>query len=137
MLAALLRPDAGDARMVGFDVRSEAQIGRQLTGVTGQDTPVDENLGAIEYLVMFSKLPGLREPTPQRLNWRRRDEHSSLSPLGQRSPASTPAFHVVTAVRHPANGGDAGMAAVWAVLEAVISVVVFAPLTVLAYTRKA
>ncbi|WP_287930885.1 hypothetical protein [Arthrobacter sp.] len=119
-----------------IDARSEAQIGRQLTGVTGQNTPVDENLGAIEYLVLFSKLPGLREPTPQRLNWRS-DEHSSPTTLGQRSPASIPAFHVVTAVRHPANGGDAGMAAVWAALEAVISVVVFAPLTVPAYTRKA
>ncbi|WP_303802408.1 ATP-binding cassette domain-containing protein, partial [Alicyclobacillus macrosporangiidus] len=36
MLATLLRPDAGSARIFGYDVVKEAQIVRQLIGVTGQ-----------------------------------------------------------------------------------------------------
>lgn len=65
MLATLLRPDAGEAKIFGFDVRSEAQIVRQLIGVTGQYASVDENLSATENLVLFSKLLGLRGPAPK------------------------------------------------------------------------
>src|SRR5580704_15859009 len=36
MLATLLRPDAGSARIFGNDVVKESQIVRQLIGVTGQ-----------------------------------------------------------------------------------------------------
>ncbi len=66
MLATLLRPDAGEARIFGFDVRTEAQIVRQLIGVTGQYASVDENLSATENLVLFSKLLGLRGSAPKR-----------------------------------------------------------------------
>ena len=59
MLATLLRPDAGDARVFGHDVQREAQIVRQLIGVTGQYASVDENLSATENLVLFSRLHGL------------------------------------------------------------------------------
>ncbi|WP_308638964.1 ATP-binding cassette domain-containing protein [Paenibacillus silvisoli] len=59
MLATLLRPDAGSARIFGHDVVKESQIVRQLIGVTGQYASVDESLSATENLVIFSRLLGL------------------------------------------------------------------------------
>ncbi|MET0725332.1 MAG: ATP-binding cassette domain-containing protein [Leifsonia sp.] len=59
MLATLLRPDAGNARIFGHDVQRESQIVRQLIGVTGQYASVDETLSATENLVLFSRLLGL------------------------------------------------------------------------------
>ena len=59
MLATLLRPDAGTARIFGHDVVREAHIVRQLIGVTGQYASVDESLSATENLVVFSRLLGL------------------------------------------------------------------------------
>ncbi|KKO52850.1 ATP-binding cassette domain-containing protein [Paenibacillus sp. DMB20] len=59
MLATLLRPNAGTARIFGYDVVKESAIVRQLIGVTGQYASVDESLSAIENLVIFSRLLGL------------------------------------------------------------------------------
>ncbi|AJT40630.1 daunorubicin resistance protein DrrA family ABC transporter ATP-binding protein [Psychromicrobium lacuslunae] len=59
MLATLLKADAGEAKIFGHDVRREAQVVRQLIGVTGQYASVDENLSATENLRLFSKLLGL------------------------------------------------------------------------------
>jgi ABC-2 type transport system ATP-binding protein len=59
MLATLLRPDAGTARIFGHDVQRESQVVRQLIGVTGQYASVDETLSATENLVLFSRLLGL------------------------------------------------------------------------------
>jgi len=59
MLATLLRPDAGTARIFGYDVLKDPQIVRQLIGVTGQYASVDESLSATENLVIFSRLLGL------------------------------------------------------------------------------
>jgi len=59
MLATLLRPDAGSARIFGRDVAKEAAVVRQLIGVTGQYASVDESLSATENLIIFSRLLGL------------------------------------------------------------------------------
>ncbi|SFB25639.1 ABC-2 type transport system ATP-binding protein [Cohnella sp. OV330] len=59
MLATLLKPDAGSARIFGHDVTKESQIVRQLIGVTGQYASVDESLSATENLIIFSRLLGL------------------------------------------------------------------------------
>ncbi|MCL6459040.1 MAG: ATP-binding cassette domain-containing protein [Gorillibacterium sp.] len=59
MLATLLRPDAGSARIFGHDVVKEPHVVRQLIGVTGQYASVDESLSATENLVIFSRLLGL------------------------------------------------------------------------------
>ncbi|WP_438431175.1 ATP-binding cassette domain-containing protein [Gorillibacterium sp. sgz500922] len=59
MLATLLKPDAGTARIFGHDVVKEPQVVRQLIGVTGQYASVDESLSATENLVIFSRLLGL------------------------------------------------------------------------------
>jgi len=59
MLATLLRPDAGSAKIFGHDVQDEPQVIRQLIGVTGQYASVDETLTAKENLIIFSRLLGL------------------------------------------------------------------------------
>jgi ABC-2 type transport system ATP-binding protein len=59
MLATLLRPDAGSARIFGHDVVKDPHIVRQLIGVTGQYASVDESLSATENLILFSRLLGL------------------------------------------------------------------------------
>jgi ABC-2 type transport system ATP-binding protein len=59
MLATLLRPDAGSARIFGHDVLREAHVVRQLIGITGQYASVDEKLSANENLYIFGRLLGL------------------------------------------------------------------------------
>ncbi|MGL4175828.1 MAG: ATP-binding cassette domain-containing protein [Dermatophilaceae bacterium] len=59
MLATLLPIDAGEARLLGVDVRREPHVVRQLLGVTGQYASVDELLTATENLVLFGRLQGL------------------------------------------------------------------------------
>lgn len=59
MLATLLRPDKGSARIFGYDVMKDSHIVRQLIGVTGQYASVDESLSATENLIIFSRLHGL------------------------------------------------------------------------------
>ncbi len=59
MLATLLRPDGGEARIFGRDVVRESTAVRSLVGVTGQYASVDEDLTHTENLVIFSRLLGL------------------------------------------------------------------------------
>jgi ABC-2 type transport system ATP-binding protein len=59
MLATLLRPDGGSARVFGHDVVRDPQTVRSLIGVTGQYASVDETLSATENLVIFGRLLGL------------------------------------------------------------------------------
>ena len=59
MLATLLKPDGGTARVLGHDVVKEAAAVRGLIGVTGQYASVDETLSATENLVVFGRLLGL------------------------------------------------------------------------------
>jgi ABC-2 type transport system ATP-binding protein len=59
MLATLLPIDGGEARIFGYDVRSQGHAVRQLIGVTGQFASVDENLTGRENLWMFGRLQGL------------------------------------------------------------------------------
>lgn len=59
ILATLLAPDAGTARVGGFDVGSQAHQVRQLIGLTGQYASVDEKLTGRENLVLIGRLLGL------------------------------------------------------------------------------
>src|SRR5690242_21885705 len=53
ILATLLRPDAGTARIGGFDVVAQAEAVRQTIGLTGQYASVDETLSGTQNLVMI------------------------------------------------------------------------------------
>ncbi|NHT18553.1 ATP-binding cassette domain-containing protein [Cellulomonas sp. IC4_254] len=58
MLATLLRPDAGEARVLGRDVVRDADEVRSRVALTGQFASVDEDLTGRENLVLVSRLYG-------------------------------------------------------------------------------
>jgi len=59
MLATLLRPDGGSARVAGYDVVSEAARVRSVISLTGQFAALDPHLTARENLVLMAQLRGL------------------------------------------------------------------------------
>lgn len=66
MLATLLGPDGGNARVFGHDIVAEPGAVRSLIGVTGQYASVDEDLTATENLMVFSRLLGLGRSAARR-----------------------------------------------------------------------
>jgi len=62
MLATLLRPDAGSARVLGRDIVSEADAVRGLVSLTGQLASVDEDLTGRENLILLGRLLGYSRP---------------------------------------------------------------------------
>src|SRR5918992_326521 len=60
MLATLLGPDAGSARVLGHDIVSEADAVRGLVSLTGQLASVDEDLTGRENLILIGRLLGLK-----------------------------------------------------------------------------
>ncbi len=63
ILATLLKPDGGSARVLGFDVERDAGALREQIGLAGQYAAVDENLTGLENLTMVGRLYG--EPRRQ------------------------------------------------------------------------
>ena len=59
MLATLLRPDAGSARVLGHDIVDDADAVRGAVSLTGQLASVDEDLTGRENLVLIGRLLGL------------------------------------------------------------------------------
>ena len=84
ILATLLRPDGGVARVGGFDVVRQPERVRPLIGLTGQYAAVDEELTGYENLVLIARLLEL-----SRLQARRRAgellERFDLADAGGRS----------------------------------------------------
>ena len=62
MLATLLRPDAGTARVLGHDIVKNADAVRGLVSLTGQLASVDEDLTGRENLILLARLLGLTRP---------------------------------------------------------------------------
>ncbi|MDZ5443370.1 ATP-binding cassette domain-containing protein [Micromonospora sp. 4G57] len=60
VLATLLRPDGGRARVFGHDVVEEADAVRARVSLTGQYASVDEDLTGTENLVLLGRLLGLK-----------------------------------------------------------------------------
>src|SRR5919199_1274015 len=60
MLATLLPPDAGSARVLGHDILHEADAVRGLVSLTGQLASVDEDLSGRENLILIARLLGLK-----------------------------------------------------------------------------
>jgi ABC-2 type transport system ATP-binding protein len=58
MLATLLRPDGGRARVGGFDVVHDAAAVRRVISLTGQFAALDPNLTARENIVLMARLRG-------------------------------------------------------------------------------
>ncbi|MGZ5338713.1 MAG: ATP-binding cassette domain-containing protein [Thermoleophilaceae bacterium] len=60
MLATLIAPDAGSARVLGHDIVKEADAVRGAVSLTGQLASVDEDLTGRENLVLLGRLLGLK-----------------------------------------------------------------------------
>jgi ABC-2 type transport system ATP-binding protein len=56
VLTTILRPDSGQARVLGYDVTKKATLVRSLIGLAGQYAAVDENLTGRENLEMVGNL---------------------------------------------------------------------------------
>ena len=56
ILATLLLPDAGSARVAGIDVVKDPDAVRRRIGLSGQSAAVDEYLSGFENLVMVGRL---------------------------------------------------------------------------------
>jgi ABC-2 type transport system ATP-binding protein len=59
VLATLLKPDGGSARVTGLDVVADATVLRERIGLAGQYAAIDENLTGLENLVMVGRLYGM------------------------------------------------------------------------------
>jgi ABC-2 type transport system ATP-binding protein len=59
ILATLLRPSAGQATVLGYDVVKDAKTVREKVSLTGQYASVDEDLTGHENLVLVGRLLGL------------------------------------------------------------------------------
>ncbi|WP_444963597.1 ATP-binding cassette domain-containing protein [Nocardiopsis sp. M1B1] len=92
VLATLLRPDSGHARVAGHDVLTQADRVRAEIGLTGQYASVDELLTGRENLVMFGRLYGL---TPRGAD--------------ERARALLERFDLVEAADRRADGYSGGM----------------------------
>jgi len=62
MLATLIRPDAGSARVMGHDIVAEGEAVRRVISLTGQLASVDEALTGRENLVLLGRLLGMKRP---------------------------------------------------------------------------
>jgi len=62
VLSTLIKPDAGVARICGYDVMNDAFQVRQLIALTGQYASVDDELTGTENLIMIGRLLGLGRP---------------------------------------------------------------------------
>ncbi len=62
MLATLIRPDAGSARIFGHDIVEEADAVRGAVSLTGQLASVDEDLTGRENLILLGRLLGFKRP---------------------------------------------------------------------------
>jgi ABC-2 type transport system ATP-binding protein len=58
MLATLISPDAGTARVFGHDIVREAEAVRSRVSLTGQFASVDEDLTGLENLILLGRLLG-------------------------------------------------------------------------------
>ena len=59
ILATLLAPDGGRARVAGHDVAAEPRLVRRAIALAGQAATVDEDLTGRENLVLLARLSGL------------------------------------------------------------------------------
>jgi ABC-2 type transport system ATP-binding protein len=60
ILATLLAPDGGRARVAGHDIGAEPRLVRRAIALAGQSATVDEDLTGRENLIFLARLAGLR-----------------------------------------------------------------------------
>ncbi|MFM9449383.1 ATP-binding cassette domain-containing protein [Streptomyces acidiscabies] len=92
ILSTLLRPDAGDATVAGYDVLHQPRQLRRVIGLTGQYASVDEKLPGWENLYMIGRL----------LDLSRKDARARADELLER-------FSLTEAAKRPAKTYSGGM----------------------------
>ncbi|MEU3460068.1 ATP-binding cassette domain-containing protein [Streptomyces sp. NPDC006733] len=92
VLSTLIQPDAGTARVAGYDVLKQPRQLRRVIGLTGQYASVDEKLSGWENLYMIGRL----------LDLSRKDAKSRADGLLER-------FSLTEAAKRPASGYSGGM----------------------------
>lgn len=92
ILATLLAPDSGSARVFGHDVVREANRVRERISLTGQFASVDNDLTGVENLVLLARLHGYRRAAAR-----------------ERARDLLEAFDLVEAAERPARGYSGGM----------------------------
>lgn len=60
MLSTLLRPDHGDAQVMGYSIRTQPMAVKSVLGVVPQEIALYEDMSARENLVFWGKMYGLR-----------------------------------------------------------------------------
>ncbi|MEU2870407.1 ATP-binding cassette domain-containing protein [Streptomyces olivoreticuli] len=91
-LSTLIRPDAGTARVAGYDVLTQPRQLRRVIGMTGQYASVDEKLSGFENLYMIGRL----------LDLSRKDARSRADAMLER-------FSLTEAAKRPAMQYSGGM----------------------------
>jgi ABC-2 type transport system ATP-binding protein len=84
VLATLVTPDSGTARVAGHDVVTDPAGVRASIMVTGQNATLDETLTGYENLVMFARLMGLRRRDAKRRADELLDEFDLTHAAGRR-----------------------------------------------------
>ncbi|GAA1886625.1 ATP-binding cassette domain-containing protein [Streptantibioticus ferralitis] len=92
ILSTLVKPDAGTARVAGYDVLSQPRQLRRVIGLTGQYASVDEKLSGRENLYMIGRL----------LDLSRKDARARADEMLER-------FSLTEAARRPAMNYSGGM----------------------------
>ncbi|MFE3161910.1 ATP-binding cassette domain-containing protein [Streptomyces sp. NPDC059224] len=92
ILSTLLKPDAGQATVAGYDVLSQPRQLRRVIGLTGQYASVDEKLPGWENLYMIGRL----------LDLSRKDARARADQLLER-------FSLTDAAKRPASTYSGGM----------------------------
>ncbi len=66
ILATLIAPDSGSARVLGHDIVEESDAVRSVVSLTGQLASVDEDLTGRENLILLGRLLGLKRAAAKR-----------------------------------------------------------------------
>lgn len=66
MMTTLLRPDQGQILLNGFDTQTQSRLAKQQFSVTGQTAAIDQDLTAVENLMIFGQLSGLTHRAARR-----------------------------------------------------------------------
>ena len=82
MLATLLRPDGGEARVLGHDIVREADEVRRAVSLTGQLASVDEDLTGRENLILIGGCSATAAPRPRPARPISSTPSASPTPLG-------------------------------------------------------
>lgn len=102
MLAALIAPTEGDAKVAGLDVRTQGHLIRQRVGILTESPGLYRKLSARENLRFYAKLYGVSQPDARAREMLRmlQMEAQSDKPVGRFSKGMTQKIAIARALIH-------------------------------------